>query len=234
MIISPSNNDEMSAVGHRNLVKTLASQLILEMKKQPPQDNPPSYDFATESGNACKLEILFSTYLPLKFSRHYSQTLDTFKSKGRFLPVCNTTGRGFWLLVYRPTLIYISTDGLQLYQPINRRTSRFATPSKPSWNDLFAIRSTYTSHTLWITWWVWIAFWYPRCMTNISRGVLAAIFWFPLGIGLCLLDKRVKCERCGLLIEDGICGWRRYQTIPLALFLLYRTTLLFSTTFLSM
>lgn len=34
-------------------------------------------------------------------------------------------------------------------------------------------------------------------------GILAAVFWFPLGIGLCLLDKRTKCERCGLLIEDG-------------------------------
>ncbi|KAG8759368.1 hypothetical protein FRC11_002030 [Ceratobasidium sp. 423] len=34
-------------------------------------------------------------------------------------------------------------------------------------------------------------------------GILAAIFWFPLGIGLCLLDKRTKCERCGLLISDG-------------------------------
>ncbi|GJE95487.1 hypothetical protein PsYK624_116720 [Phanerochaete sordida] len=35
-------------------------------------------------------------------------------------------------------------------------------------------------------------------------GVLAAVFWFPLGIGLCLLDRRVKCDRCGLLIDDGL------------------------------
>ncbi|CAE6535529.1 unnamed protein product [Rhizoctonia solani] len=34
-------------------------------------------------------------------------------------------------------------------------------------------------------------------------GMLAAVFWFPLGIGLCLLDKRTKCERCGLMISDG-------------------------------
>ncbi|TFK25242.1 hypothetical protein FA15DRAFT_668780 [Coprinopsis marcescibilis] len=37
-------------------------------------------------------------------------------------------------------------------------------------------------------------------------GILAAVFWFPLGIGLCLLDKHVRCSRCGLTIDDGICG----------------------------
>jgi hypothetical protein len=37
-------------------------------------------------------------------------------------------------------------------------------------------------------------------------GVLAAIIWFPLGIGLCLLDRRVKCKRCGMMIQDGVCS----------------------------
>ncbi|KAJ7647064.1 hypothetical protein FB45DRAFT_892222 [Roridomyces roridus] len=37
-------------------------------------------------------------------------------------------------------------------------------------------------------------------------GLLAAVFWFPLGIGLCLLDRRVKCTRCGRLVEDGVCA----------------------------
>ncbi|PPQ80993.1 hypothetical protein CVT26_003613, partial [Gymnopilus dilepis] len=37
-------------------------------------------------------------------------------------------------------------------------------------------------------------------------GILAAIFWFPLGIGLCLLDKRTRCSRCGQVIDEGICG----------------------------
>lgn len=36
-------------------------------------------------------------------------------------------------------------------------------------------------------------------------GMLAAIFWFPLGIGICMLDRRVKCTRCGFVIDDGIC-----------------------------
>lgn len=34
-------------------------------------------------------------------------------------------------------------------------------------------------------------------------GVLAAIFWFPLGIACCLLDRRVTCRRCGLVISHS-------------------------------
>ncbi|KDQ55828.1 hypothetical protein JAAARDRAFT_208597 [Jaapia argillacea MUCL 33604] len=37
-------------------------------------------------------------------------------------------------------------------------------------------------------------------------GILAAIIWFPLGIGLCLLDRKIKCKRCGLWVEEGLCG----------------------------
>ncbi|KAG2132568.1 hypothetical protein BD769DRAFT_1666004 [Suillus cothurnatus] len=37
-------------------------------------------------------------------------------------------------------------------------------------------------------------------------GILAAIVWFPLGIGLCLLDRKVKCKRCGMVIDNGVCG----------------------------
>ncbi|KAG1752831.1 hypothetical protein EDB19DRAFT_1670055 [Suillus lakei] len=43
--------------------------------------------------------------------------------------------------------------------------------------------------------------------TNFSiPGILAAIIWFPLGIVCCLLDRRVKCRRCGAIIDKGICG----------------------------
>ncbi|KAL0956667.1 hypothetical protein HGRIS_002798 [Hohenbuehelia grisea] len=37
-------------------------------------------------------------------------------------------------------------------------------------------------------------------------GILVAVFWFPLGVGLCLLDRRVKCARCGHVLNDGVCG----------------------------
>jgi len=32
-------------------------------------------------------------------------------------------------------------------------------------------------------------------------GIVAAIVWFPLGIGLCLLDRTVTCKRCGAVIK---------------------------------
>ena len=34
-------------------------------------------------------------------------------------------------------------------------------------------------------------------------GIIAAIVFFPIGIALCLLDRRVRCERCGYIISDG-------------------------------
>jgi len=37
-------------------------------------------------------------------------------------------------------------------------------------------------------------------------GILAAIVWFPVGIACCLLDRRVKCARCGLTIDEGLCA----------------------------
>ncbi|VDB95929.1 unnamed protein product [Peniophora sp. CBMAI 1063] len=37
-------------------------------------------------------------------------------------------------------------------------------------------------------------------------GVLAAIFWFPLGVGLCLLDRRARCRSCGEVLDTGMCG----------------------------
>ena len=43
-----------------------------------------------------------------------------------------------------------------------------------------------------------------RNANDMSAGVLAAVFWFPLGIGLCLLDRRVQCRRCGMIVDDGI------------------------------
>jgi len=35
-------------------------------------------------------------------------------------------------------------------------------------------------------------------------GILAAVFWFPLGVACCFLDRRVVCRRCRLVLDDGI------------------------------
>jgi len=32
-------------------------------------------------------------------------------------------------------------------------------------------------------------------------GIIAAIVWFPLGIGLCMLDRTVTCKRCGAVVK---------------------------------
>jgi len=44
-----------------------------------------------------------------------------------------------------------------------------------------------------------------KILTWQNKGILAAVFWFPLGLGLCLLDQEVRCSRCGVTLEDGIC-----------------------------
>lgn len=46
----------------------------------------------------------------------------------------------------------------------------------------------------------------PAVVLTGIIGLLAAVFWFPLGIGLCLIDKKVKCSRCGITIDEGVCG----------------------------
>jgi len=36
-------------------------------------------------------------------------------------------------------------------------------------------------------------------------GIIAAVFWFPLGLGCLLVDRQVKCERCAKVLEEGAC-----------------------------
>jgi hypothetical protein len=48
--------------------------------------------------------------------------------------------------------------------------------------------------------------WGSRLCCFVLLGVIAAIVWFPIGIGLCLLDRRVQCKRCGESIEEGLCS----------------------------
>ena len=43
-------------------------------------------------------------------------------------------------------------------------------------------------------------------LTISVLGILAAVFWVPLGIACCLLDQRTRCQRCGMVLDEGLCG----------------------------
>ncbi|KIM31309.1 hypothetical protein M408DRAFT_21368 [Serendipita vermifera MAFF 305830] len=43
----------------------------------------------------------------------------------------------------------------------------------------------------------------PRTRFGIA-GILAAIFWFPLGLGCMLIDKDTRCERCKKVISGRL------------------------------
>ncbi len=46
----------------------------------------------------------------------------------------------------------------------------------------------------------------PSVMEILKPNYSGEVFWLPLGIGLCLLDRRIRCHRCGIALEKGICG----------------------------
>ena len=187
------------------------------MQKQPhlgapPQDSPPSYDFATESGSACKLEIFFSTPVLLIFSDSPDTIIapevlipSSPKADSRQSLIPHSMGSGPSYTV-QPTY----TSPPTVYNYINPLTGeRVVSLLPPNHPEMICLQSgVHIPHTHYgLIGESMFIFWHHRSPTKIpSQGVLVAIFWFPLGIGLCLLDKRVKCERCGLLIEDGVCG----------------------------
>jgi len=139
-----------------------------------PQENPPSYDFATESGSS------------------YTQ------NDG---PKPNTPPKAD---MTQPLLLHRGTSGPSnniqpLYTPTSPMVYNYVNPSTgqhvasllpPDHPEMICLQAG--SHL-------------PHTQYGIL-GILAAVFWFPLGIGLCLLDRRVRCTRCGLAIDDGICG----------------------------
>ena len=43
----------------------------------------------------------------------------------------------------------------------------------------------------------------PRTRFGVA-GILAAIFWFPLGLGCLLIDKDTRCERCKKVISGRL------------------------------
>ena len=98
--------------------------------------------------------------------------------------------------------------GLQLCKPTVWRASRISASPRPPRDDLSPIWVACAPNSLWFARWASIvALYLNTTEPDFSlSGILAAVFWFPFGIGLCLLDRRVRCHRCGLIIEDGVCG----------------------------
>ncbi|KAJ3508334.1 hypothetical protein NLJ89_g5813 [Agrocybe chaxingu] len=142
------------------------------MSKQPlledvPQENPPSYDYATDAG---KLRPKDNT--PPKGQENQP------------LIVPNIAGPSY-------TSQPLHTAPPTVYNYVNPITGeRVVSLLPPGHPEMICLQAgAHIPHT-----------------EYGLLGILAAVFWFPLGIGLCLLDKRVRCKRCGLLIEDGLCS----------------------------
>ncbi|KIM45476.1 hypothetical protein M413DRAFT_341449 [Hebeloma cylindrosporum] len=160
MIVNPNSDGEMST-------------------KQPlpgaPQDSPPSYDFATESG---------STYSPDAVPKPLIPSIPKADSRQPLIPQGMASGPSYTV---QPSY----TPPPTVYNYVNPLTGeQVVSLLPPSHPEMICLQSG--MHI-------------PQTHYGLL-GVLAAIFWFPLGIGLCLLDKRVRCERCGLMIENGICS----------------------------
>ena len=196
----------------------LSPQLMIMVQKQTEaeeshQDGPPSYDDATDcSEDFLYFVVLCSpiiSFLPRRCWEtetrrvNCSTDVDTASLAG-------TSNDAFyvlqlWTISHNPAIIHTFSYGLQLYKPSVWRASRISAASEPPWDDLSSIWIACAPYSFWSARWVSIFTLY--LYTNFSLlGILAAVFWFPLGIGLCLLDRRVRCHRCGLIIEDGVCS----------------------------
>ncbi|KDR74975.1 hypothetical protein GALMADRAFT_518565 [Galerina marginata CBS 339.88] len=139
-----------------------------------PQDNPPSYDFATESGSPYaqndgpKPNVLADSKADTKPSLVHH----------------NAAGPS-------TTVQPMYTSPPTVYSYMNPRTGEhIASLLPPDHPEMICLQAG--SHV-------------PHTQYGLL-GILAAVFWFPLGIGLCLLDRRVRCTRCGLTIDNGVCG----------------------------
>lgn len=221
MIVNPSSDSDMSTVGSYNTLSALITDLWNQKQPYlgaPPQDSPPSYDFATESGSTCKSNQftmpffhIFFTDSPDTVPKPLIPSSPKADSRQPLIPQGMASGPSYTV---QPSYTAPPT----VYNYINPLTGeRVVSLLPPSHPEMICLQSgEHIPHTHYgllgesvgciLT---------SRSQTNAwPQGVLAAIFWFPLGIGLCLLDKRVTCKRCGLIIENGICSWERGWYIP--------------------
>ena len=227
MIVDSDHNDFIM-VCKRTVVSPFSTadsyDVILVVQKQGPvveeshQEGPPSYDDATENGPCCEdffhFVELCSPFISF-FPRGCWET-ETRRVKGSTdAYTASLTGNSvsyglqlyiFGTIAHNPAIIHPYSYGLQLYKPsVWRASCLFATP-EPPWDDLSPIWITYSPYSIWFTRWASIPQTVRIYLLFSVLGILAAVFWFPFGVGLCLLDRKVRCHRCGLIIEDGICS----------------------------
>lgn len=187
--------------------------LIQQSKTEQPQDNPPAYDSAVESAKECAYTVRFLLLSGVvnvfrRFRCSWVPTPEFSHSS------CNDS----WALVFPPIIDWL-TYCLQLCEAANWRTSSLPITSRSSRNDLLARGRAYNVFEFWYPWSVLYLMTQFLLQVKYFTGVLAAVFWFPLGVGLCLLDRQVKCRRCGAIVEPGICHWQFFVSrYPISFF----------------
>lgn len=176
-------------------------------------DQPPTYDASVAPSEHSFTYIYFECNLTSwSSSLWYTVTQDhesrrqSWRYLWQQLATVPTPCDDCWSFVLPNAIERPNTESVQLRQSKNGGTSCVATPSRSPGDDMFAGWSTCYEDGLWDFGYLTLTIqWFPVADDTISTGILAAIIWFPLGIGLCLLDKRVKCQRCGLVLENGVC-----------------------------
>ena len=213
-MILDSHHDDSSMVCKRSADCLLFVILILIVQKQAPvieespQEGPPSYDYATENG-PCGEDSLLLCRIVLTLA----SSQDVGKQKPDTTPVQP-------LLIPHPlpessyttsshTTQPLSTPSPMIYNYINPISGeQIVSLLPPNHPEMICLQSGHVPHTRFgLLGQYFLSQLYNTIGPDFSlSGMLAAVLWFPFGIGLCLLDRRVRCHRCGLVIDDGVCG----------------------------
>jgi hypothetical protein len=201
-----------------------------------PSENPPAYESAiggTITGTPPSARYLGTVWMELMYriistcssrvslarlstlSRCSASTGKEREPTGRTAKGPTTDDHGWPATRVRRDGVRVGPDGVSLSGPAHGGGRRFTVASRSPTDGVPPDGYARPGYAVRVSRCVVLFFFIPmRCDDElmcfalcIARpGVLAAIIWFPLGIALCLLDRRVKCERCGETLEDGLCS----------------------------
>ncbi|KAF8894362.1 hypothetical protein CPB84DRAFT_1963378 [Gymnopilus junonius] len=197
MILNPSQQDKDD-----NMASSSTSFLHLERKlTDNPQDHPPpSYEFVSSTSSAVLVEGGPSTLDP-----NTNPTTSNNKPLNDYKPLIPSPPSPK-ADPTQPLLLHHGTAGPSnapapvVYSYVNPATGeRIASLLPPDDPEMVCLQMGHV----------------PQTQFGLL-GILAAIFWFPLGIACCLLDRRVRCARCGYVIDQG-CAVKQLCTTVAAL-----------------